>query len=428
MILLYFNKSYEVSYKFLFPIFCAAKLFSSTPMDLYDALSYQNIMCTCGKVSEHFKFYNFEALGAFVQGTDSSFQTLVKGLKPYCLFNKSVYLQSLPEDVKSKFLELPNLPNEIKETKENLCVHVFAYAAEAFGKEYDPFFIYLGRSVPEGEIATPLTMADFDYTDSLMRYRQLCSMIKQLPMDSITPEEERFSQLKELATIGIIQAQFNCGFMLDNGKGIPENKAEAFQYFKLAADQGHAKAQFLCGAMLYDGEGILENKAEAFRYFKLAADEGHAKAQYNCGHMLLSGEDIPEDKAEACKYFKLAADQGLKEAQYNYGVALYHGHSTPEDKAEAFLYFKLAADQGVEEAQFNCGFMLDNGEGVEQNKAEAFRYLKLAADQGVEEAQFSCGIMLLNGEGIPENKAEAFRYFKLAADQGHAKAQRKYSN
>ena len=50
-------------------------------------------------------------------------------------------------------------------------------------------------------------------------------------------------------------AQFNLGFMYDEGQGVPQDYAEALKWYRLAAAQGFAKAQFLLGVMYAKGRG-----------------------------------------------------------------------------------------------------------------------------------------------------------------------------
>ena len=57
---------------------------------------------------------------------------------------------------------------------------------------------------------------------------------------------------KPLADQGHVHAQSNLGWMFGNGRGVPQNYAEAMKWFCLAADQGNAGAQFMLGVM-FDG-------------------------------------------------------------------------------------------------------------------------------------------------------------------------------
>ena len=57
------------------------------------------------------------------------------------------------------------------------------------------------------------------------------------------------------------------------------------KWFRLAADQGDASAQYNLGFMYADGRGVPQNYAEALKWYRLAADQGHASAQFNLGLM-----------------------------------------------------------------------------------------------------------------------------------------------
>ena len=53
------------------------------------------------------------------------------------------------------------------------------------------------------------------------------------------------AEFKPLAEQGDADAQYNLGFMYDNGKGVIEDDKEAVKWYRLAAEQSHAKAQDL---------------------------------------------------------------------------------------------------------------------------------------------------------------------------------------
>lgn len=92
-----------------------------------------------------------------------------------------------------------------------------------------------------------------------------------------------FEALKSLAEQGDAeaQAQFNLGVMYDNGRGIPENDAEAVKWYRKAAEQGHASAQGNLGVMYANGDGVPENYIKAYQWYSLAAAQGNSIAQSN---------------------------------------------------------------------------------------------------------------------------------------------------
>lgn len=173
------------------------------------------------------------------------------------------------------------------------------------------------------------------------------------------------------------------------------------------AEGGDAMAQAMLAQLYADGKGVPQDYAEAARWYRLAANQGHAEAQNNLGLMYNNGEGAPRDNAEAVKWYRLAADQGAASAQNNLGRMYYHGEGVPQDYAEAARWYRLAADQGEDTAQFNLGYMYYKGEGVTQDKGEALRWYLRSADQGNVDAQINLGVMYSVGDGVLQDNVQA---------------------
>jgi TPR repeat protein len=58
------------------------------------------------------------------------------------------------------------------------------------------------------------------------------------------------------------------------GKGVPQDNAEAVRWWKRAADQGDAGAQNSLGVAYFTGKGVSQNYAEAYFWENLAAALG----------------------------------------------------------------------------------------------------------------------------------------------------------
>ena len=133
---------------------------------------------------------------------------------------------------------------------------------------------------------------------------------------------------------------------------------------RLAAEQGNADAQYSLGVMYDDGRGVPQDGAEAVKWYRLAAEQGYSLAQFNLGVMYAHGSrGVPQDGAEAVKWYRLAAEQGRASAQHNLGLMYQDGRGVPQDGAEAVKWYRLAAEQGHASAQFLVGEM-DNRRGV----------------------------------------------------------------
>jgi len=109
------------------------------------------------------------------------------------------------------------------------------------------------------------------------------------------------------------------------------------------ADQGDAAAQTSLGKIYADGRGVPQDYAEAQRRFRLAANQGNATAQYNLGLMYADGQGVAQDYAEAARWYRLAADQGQSDAQNNLGIRYKRGQGVAQDYVQAYKWFKLSA-------------------------------------------------------------------------------------
>ena len=83
---------------------------------------------------------------------------------------------------------------------------------------------------------------------------------------------------------------------------------------RMQAEQGNADAQFSLGVAYLDGRGVPENDAEAVRWFRMAAEQGQADAQFNLGRMYVDGQGVVQDDVRAYLWFNLAAaaSQGIR--------------------------------------------------------------------------------------------------------------------
>lgn len=171
----------------------------------------------------------------------------------------------------------------------------------------------------------------------------------------------------------------------EEGKGVPEDEAEAVKWYCKAGEQGHV---------------------DAIDWLHEAAEQGHADVQHNLASMYASGRGVSQD-----------------EAQYKLGCMYQEGEGVPQDAAEAVKWFRKAAEQGNSYAQVSLGFMYDSGQGVQQGDAEAVIWYQKAADQGDLDAQFYLGIMYEKGGGVPQDYSEAYFWLFMAAANGNDMAE-----
>jgi TPR repeat protein len=188
------------------------------------------------------------------------------------------------------------------------------------------------------------------------------------------------------------------------------------------ADQGDLSAEYSLACMYYEGRGVPQDYAEASRWYRKAAEQGYAKAQFGLGDLYLQGKGVPQDYAETARWNQKAAAQGYARAQAGLGYMYLKGVGVSQDYAEAFHWYGKAADQGNVDAEHALGYIYLNGIGVPQDYHLAVPWIQKAADQGDPEAQATIGSMYASGLGLPKNEYEAYRWFHKAAEKGDPKA------
>lgn len=119
---------------------------------------------------------------------------------------------------------------------------------------------------------------------------------------------------RKAAEQGYAFAQSNLGTLYRDGRGVPENDAEAVVWFRKAADQGDPVAQFLLGGQYATGQGVARDDAEAFLWFQKAAEQGHPVARVYVGTMYAEGRGVWKDYVRAHMWLNLAAARGDQNA------------------------------------------------------------------------------------------------------------------
>ena len=89
--------------------------------------------------------------------------------------------------------------------------------------------------------------------------------------------------------------------------------ATALREWTPLAEQGDVVAQFNLGFMYDEGKGVLQDYKTAVKWYTLAAEQGDAYAQYNLGQMYRKGEGVPQDYVYAHMWGNIAASNGYED-------------------------------------------------------------------------------------------------------------------
>ena len=156
--------------------------------------------------------------------------------------------------------------------------------------------------------------------------------------------------LRAAAAKGDPAAQYEIAQRYAEGRGVPQNLAEAAAWFDHAAKQGLAPAQFRLGGFYEKGFGVKKDLDAARTLYLAAADAGNAKAMHNLAVLYAEGIDGKPDYQNAAKWFRKAADYGLTDSQYNLGILYGRGIGMEPNLPEAYKWFTLAARDGDKES------------------------------------------------------------------------------
>ena len=190
--------------------------------------------------------------------------------------------------------------------------------------------------------------------------------------------------LRSAAAKGDAAAEYEIAQRFAEGRGVPENLAEAADWYDRAAKQGLPIAQFRLGAFYEKGFGVKKDLDMARRLYTAAAEAGNAKAMHNLAVLYAEGIDGKPDYQNAAIWFRKAADYGLPDSQYNLGILYGRGIGMPANLPEAYKWFSLAAREGDQEAT--------------SKRDDVGR--RLARGVGGHGLQSHCRILLLGGDQL----------------------------
>lgn len=179
------------------------------------------------------------------------------------------------------------------------------------------------------------------------------------------------------------------------GKGVPQDYAEAAKWFRMAAVKGHAEAQYWLAVLNYSGKGVTRDLTEAAAWCRKAAEQGNAWAQLNLGRCYDSRYDFnhtePRDDVEAAKWYRRAAEQGITEAQICLGACYTYGAGVPQDCAEAIKWYRKAGELGDIMGLYNLAYrysddpLMKPPHAFQPDHPEAYKWFKLAAEAEQDE-------------------------------------------
>jgi TPR repeat protein len=232
-------------------------------------------------------------------------------------------------------------------------------------------------------------------------------------------DKEAAEWLAKSAAAGNPDAENYYGYILQHGRGVPEDDAGAVKWDTAAAAQGNIPATRRLGYLYSNGIGTSEDDAKAKSLLQTASAGGDIIAMRLLGQMLLGGSDA--DQQQAASLFAKAAAGGDPRGEADYGYVLDNGIGLQRDPSTAVVWYKKAAAQDDDYAEQSLGKMYRQGDGpIAAAPATAAGWFAKAAAAGNADAQNQLGDLNYLGEGVPKNMAKAGTLYKQSADQQFA--------
>ncbi len=162
----------------------------------------------------------------------------------------------------------------------------------------------------------------------------------------------------------------------------------AFPLLLSLADEGDADAQWRVGVMYDDGNGVAENDALAFEYTRSSAMQGNSDGQWRLGILYEYGRGVKSDDVMAAVYYTLSAEQGNTSGLYFLGFMYRHGRGVQKDVDRAIDCYRRAAEKGNASSASTLGYMYELGEDVEQDYETALMYYEMALENTAEDSYY----------------------------------------
>ena len=157
--------------------------------------------------------------------------------------------------------------------------------------------------------------------------------------------------LHDAAAAGDVNAQFELGLRLIEGRGVGKDPRTAAQWFEQAAARDLPIAEYRLATLYEKGVGVTRDPQLAMSWYLKAANAGNARAMHNLAVMNAEAATGGKpDYAEAAQWFRKAGQLGVRDSQFNLGILYARGLGTTQDLTQAWVWFSLAAQQGDADA------------------------------------------------------------------------------
>ena len=244
------------------------------------------------------------------------------------------------------------------------------------------------------------------------------------------------SWLRASALQGYAEARLALGALCAEGEGTPQDKAEAVNWLREAAAKGNTRAQSILKELEKDmaaetlpeeellarayasleGKGVPQDKAEAARWLRKAVVKGNVDAQWRLAMLYGEGDGVPLDTDEAADWLRKAATQGHADARYQLAMICKESESVRQDIKQAAEWLRKAAEQGHAKAQYQLARMYHEGDGIPRDGKQAIYWYRKLAEEDSVSSMMAIARIYAEGDGVPRDRHTAILWYHWAAE------------
>jgi TPR repeat protein len=132
---------------------------------------------------------------------------------------------------------------------------------------------------------------------------------------------------------------------------LPQNYSKAMQCFREAADAGNPMAQYEIGWLYDNGLGVTKDHKEAMTWYLKAANAGIGPAMAKIGVPYTLGQGVTQDYEQAFVWFQKGANAGDADSMLGLGILYQSGCGVAKDREQAITWYRKSAALGNENAK-----------------------------------------------------------------------------
>jgi len=191
---------------------------------------------------------------------------------------------------------------------------------------------------------------------------------------------------------------YKLGVCYEQGTGVQQDCAEAFEWYQKAADAGSISAMHGLGKLYFEGRGVRQDHAKFVAWLQKAAGQGCDVAMYKLGMVYFDGtKSIPIDYKKAVEWFRKAKEAGHTGAVLYIAAAYEGGRGVMRDEKRALDLLREAAEAGNPVGTVGLSIMYYFGSGVKRDEKKAASLLHLVNESSTISEDLAAGVKALLG-------------------------------